>query len=112
MGLAFPRLGRKRLPVAALAHFHHGLLAINNNEEDTTDVGDEDASLPTITRQYAHYAIVGIMFPVAIVVGFSGGYVLDRWLGTIPLFALIGLGLGVVAAIRHLLQTVAADDDT
>ncbi len=68
--------------------------------------------LATISRQYAHYAIVGIMFPVAIVLGFFGGFVLDRWLGTLPLFALIGLGLGVVAAIRNLLQTVAADDDT
>ncbi len=68
--------------------------------------------MPTITRQYAHYAIIGIMFPVSIALGFFGGYVLDQWLGTIPLFALIGLGLGVVAAIRNLLQTVAADDDT
>ena len=58
------------------------------------------------------YAIVGIMFPVAITLGFFGGYMLDRWLGTVPLFALIGLTLGVTAAIRNLLQTVATDDDT
>ena len=51
------------------------------------------------------------MFPVAIGLGFFGGYLLDRWLGTMPLFALIGLVLGVAAAIRNLLQTVAADDD-
>ena len=68
--------------------------------------------MPNITRLYAHYAIVGIMFPVAIVLGFFGGYMLDRWLGTVPLFALIGLMFGVAAAIRNLMQTVATDDDT
>ena len=63
-----------------------------------------------MTRQYAHYAIVGIMFPVAITLGFFGGYLLDRWLGTVPLFALIGLIFGVAAAIRNLLRTVATDN--
>jgi F0F1-type ATP synthase assembly protein I len=72
---------------------------------------DIDVSLVAITRQYAHYATVGIMFPVAIALGFFGGYMIDRWLGTIPLFALIGLGFGVAAAIRNLLQTVARDSD-
>jgi F0F1-type ATP synthase assembly protein I len=52
------------------------------------------------------------MFPVSTALGFFGGYFLDQWLGTIPLFSLIGLGLGVAAAIRNLLRTVAADDDT
>lgn len=122
MGLALPRLGRRRLPLATVegqpthppapSHFHHSLLAINNNEpEEGRDVDNEDATLATVTRQYAHYAIVGIMFPVAIMLGFFGGYMLDRWLGTVPLFALIGLLFGVAAAIRNLLQTVATDDD-
>jgi len=72
---------------------------------------DTDVSLVAITRQYAHYATVGIMFPVAIALGFFGGYLIDRWLGTIPLFALVGLCFGVAAAIRNLLQTVASDRD-
>jgi len=75
---------------------------------------DEEAnrvSLATITRQYAHYATVGIMFPVATALGFFFGYLIDGWLNTVPLFAIIGLILGVVAAIRNLLQTVASDQD-
>ncbi len=71
--------------------------------------GEDDLSLIVVTRQYAHYAIVGIMFPVSIALGFFGGYMIDRWLETVPLFALIGLCFGVAAAIRNLLQTVASD---
>ncbi len=71
--------------------------------------GEGDVSLVAITQQFAHYAIIGIMFPVSIALGFFGGYLIDRWLGTVPLFALIGLGLGTTAAIRNLLQTVASD---
>lgn len=68
-----------------------------------------NGSLATITRQYAHYATVGIMFPVATGLGFFLGYLIDGWLGTVPLFAIVGLLLGVVAAIRNLLRTVASD---
>ena len=70
---------------------------------------DVEMSLVAVTRQAAHYAIVGIMFPVSIALGFFAGYMIDRWLGTVPLFALIGLCFGVAAAIRNLLQTVASD---
>lgn len=68
-----------------------------------------NGSLASITRQYAHYATVGIMFPVATGLGFFLGYLIDGWLGTVPLFAIVGLLLGVVAAIRNLLRTVASD---
>jgi len=70
-----------------------------------------DFSWTAVTRQYAHYATVGIMFPVAVALGFYLGYRLDLLLGTVPLFAIIGLALGVAAAIRNLLQTIASDED-
>ncbi|MED5559237.1 MAG: AtpZ/AtpI family protein [Acidobacteriota bacterium] len=65
-----------------------------------------------MTRQFTRYATIGIMFPVATGLGFFGGYLLDQWLRTTPLLSLIGLGFGVAAAIRNMLQAVAADDDT
>lgn len=68
-----------------------------------------NGSLAAITRHYAHYATAGIMFPVATGLGFFLGYLIDGWLGTVPLFAIVGLLLGVVAAIRNLLRTVASD---
>ncbi len=59
-------------------------------------------------RQLTLVGHVGAMFPVAIGLGFMGGYWLDGRLGTAPWLALLGFGLGVVAAIRNLLRSVAA----
>ena len=80
-------------------------------DEDERDHNADDVSWTAITRQYAHYATVGIMFPVAVALGFYLGYRLDLLLGTVPLFAIVGLALGVAAAIRNLLQTIASDKD-
>lgn len=67
--------------------------------------GDDPSSLP---RQLAAYGGVGTMFPVAIAIGFLGGYYLDGKLGTGPWLALSGFALGVVAALRNLLRAAAA----
>ena len=75
------------------------------------DSNHEDSSLLSTVRQFAHYSTVGIMFPVSIALGFFGGYFVDRWLSTAPLFAFIGLALGFAAAIRNLLRAVATDED-
>lgn len=60
-------------------------------------------------RQFAHYSTAGIMFPVAVALGFWLGWLVDGWLGSFPWGSLVGLTLGFAAAIRNLLQTVASD---
>jgi F0F1-type ATP synthase assembly protein I len=62
-------------------------------------------------RQFALYSHVGMMFPIAIAIGFFAGYILDGWLGTLPLFALLGLVMGFAAATRNLLKTISIEDD-
>ena len=51
-------------------------------------------------------ATVGITLVVAIAGATIGGYFLDRWLGTKPLFTLIGLGVGIATGIREFLRTM------
>ena len=68
----------------------------------------DDSSWIAVTKQFARYAHVGMMFPVSIALGFFGGYYLDQWLGTSPLFALVGTGIGVAAAVRNLFRTVGS----
>lgn len=41
---------------------------------------------------------IGWYFAVSIIGGILGGWLLDGWLGTEPLFTLIGLALGMVIA--------------
>jgi ATP synthase protein I len=48
---------------------------------------------------------VGITLVVATVVGFAGGYWLDRCLGTAPWLAMIGLGFGIAAGFVNLFRS-------
>lgn len=49
----------------------------------------------------------GITFGVS-VVGFTlAGYFLDGWLGTLPLFLLVGLAIGGVGGFIHLVESVS-----
>ncbi len=43
-------------------------------------------------------------------VGAVFGYFLDRWLGTLPLFALIGLFLGMAAGIKNMMRSAELID--
>ena len=42
---------------------------------------------------------LGLAIAVSLVAGALLGYLLDRWLGTVPLFTLVGLALGATAAV-------------
>jgi len=43
-------------------------------------------------------------FIAGIIAGTGLGWLLDYWLGTIPLFLILGLGLGFAAAIMNVLR--------
>jgi Putative F0F1-ATPase subunit Ca2+/Mg2+ transporter len=50
------------------------------------------------------FLTLGVAGASALVIGGAGGYLIDRWVGTSPLFTLIGLALGVALAV---LMTIA-----
>ncbi|MCP5051978.1 MAG: AtpZ/AtpI family protein [bacterium] len=52
----------------------------------------------------ADYASVGLMFPVAIVVGLAMGYFLDKWLNTSPYMLIIMTLYGIAAGFRNLIK--------
>ncbi len=72
----------------------------------------EQADARGWAQQLALLGHVGAMFPVAIGLGFMGGYWLDGRFGTAPWLALLGFALGVVAAMRNLLRSLAALETT
>ncbi len=51
---------------------------------------------------------VGLGFVIAIIIGFGTGYLLDRWLGTSPIFVLVFFFFGVAAGIVNVVRTVNA----
>lgn len=52
------------------------------------------------------FLTLGLRMAAAIVVCGAIGYLLDDWLGTTPIFVLIGVLLGVVAAVGQAVVTV------
>jgi F0F1-type ATP synthase assembly protein I len=42
---------------------------------------------------------LGIRLGVSVAIGLGGGLLLDNWLGTMPIFTLIGMVLGIGAAM-------------
>lgn len=55
-------------------------------------------------RQLGFVLTVAFTFPAALVVGGLAGWWIDGKLGTRPLFSLVLLGLGFLAALRELLR--------
>jgi F0F1-type ATP synthase assembly protein I len=66
--------------------------------------GPEHPHPPTVVAAAVEFLTLGLSAAVTVLAGGAAGYFLDRWLGTSPLFVLIGVALGVTAAV---LMTVA-----
>ena len=61
---------------------------------------------PSPWRSLGGLATVGITFVVASAGATIGGYYLDRWLGTSPVFTLIGLGVGIGVGFREFFRMI------
>ncbi|PWU17431.1 MAG: hypothetical protein C5B48_15945 [Candidatus Rokuibacteriota bacterium] len=57
-------------------------------------------------RSLGGLATVGITFVVATAGATIGGYYLDRWLATLPVFTLIGLALGIATGCREFVRMI------
>ncbi|HEV8676244.1 MAG TPA: AtpZ/AtpI family protein [Methylomirabilota bacterium] len=55
-------------------------------------------------RQIGVLSGVGLTLVASTVLGLVGGYYLDRWLGTSPVFLLIGLLFGIAAGFVNLFR--------
>lgn len=55
----------------------------------------------------SHGMRVGLDLVSGVAVGTAIGYALDRWLGTLPLFMLICMGIGTAAGIKLMMESAA-----
>jgi F0F1-type ATP synthase assembly protein I len=74
---------------------------------------DDDARRPTRpdTSRPANWGIafdLGLRLGISVIAGLGGGLLLDNWLHTIPIFTLIGMVLGIGAAM-YTIWDVARD---
>jgi ATP synthase protein I len=61
-------------------------------------------------RQVGVLSGVGLTLVICTMLGFAGGYYLDRWLGTSPWLMLGGLLLGIAAGFLNLFRAVGLFD--
>ncbi len=65
----------------------------------THDNGPTEGPPPTRPPNWGLGLDLGIRLGVSVAIGLGGGLLLDNWLGTRPLFTLIGMVLGIGAAM-------------
>ena len=70
-----------------------------------------DRKVSPVSRQFALALELPFLVVSAILVGGGFGYLLDRWLGTQPLFLVILGGLGFYAGVRDLLRRLGKNGD-
>ena len=61
---------------------------------------------PSDWRQLGIAASLGLILVVAMGIGGGGGWLLDHWLNTTPVFLVIGLLLGVAAGFYEIFRLV------
>ena len=76
--------------------------------DDPGPNGDPNRPKPTAPATWGLAFDIGIRLGVCVVIGLGGGLLLDNWLGTRPIFTLIGMVLGIAAAM-YTLWDVARD---
>ena len=77
----------------------------------TGDPGPDDGPkepAPTSAASWGLVFDIGIRMGVSVAIGLGGGLLLDNWLWTRPIFTLIGMVLGIAAAM-YTLWDVARD---
>lgn len=57
-----------------------------------------------MSDDYARYIGVGFAFVLTVVIPTAVGFFLDKVLGTLPLFLLLGLGLGFAGGLYYVYQ--------
>jgi len=57
------------------------------------------------------YGNIGIDLACAVLVGFGIGYLLDKWLGTTPLFMIVGVLWGVTSAFLSLYHKIKIEKE-
>lgn len=81
------------------------------NPDESAEQAEREPALRGY-RKAMEYFYVGMVFPVAVVLGFLAGRFIGGWLGQATLGAVIGLLFGALAGFYNLFQTLRRLDPT
>lgn len=72
------------------------------DDTQPTHPGEEEPTPerpPLLGEGAVAFLTLGVAWAVALAAGWGLGFLIDRWAGTSPIFALVGLACGVVLAV-------------
>jgi ATP synthase protein I len=61
--------------------------------------GDKPRGGPSGSAPWGIAFDLGLRLGISVILGLGGGLVVDNWLGTLPIFTLVGVVLGIGAAM-------------
>jgi ATP synthase protein I len=70
-----------------------------------SDLRDLARGRVSVMQTFGELSSLGLSFVIAIALGATGGWYLDKWTGLSPLFFILGVVLGLVAGIRTVYVT-------
>lgn len=73
-------------------------------------MSEKEPDKPRQYKQLVELSSIGLMFPLAIGIGYGWGYLMDRWFGTSPWLTWIFTGFGIAAAFLNLFRMTMGDD--
>jgi ATP synthase protein I len=77
-----------------------------NSPADSEDSPHPQNPGPAVGTGAVEFLTLGLTLAVTVLVGGALGYLVDRWLGTSPVFTLVGLVLGIAAAVLTAISRV------
>jgi F0F1-type ATP synthase assembly protein I len=72
------------------------------NQQDT---GDAASRVTRTLRELLPYTQLGWQMVATVLLALGAGYLMDRWLGTKPVFLVVGMVAGIGAAIVEFIRT-------
>lgn len=90
---------------------------MEENWQDRENLSEKEEELSTEApkkveksrRDIISYPMIATTIPMCVVTGFLIGHMLDKWLGTGPIFLIAFIVMGVIAAFKQLLKLVKKD---
>ena len=106
--------GPAQTPAQLLKKADHVFLELEDMVQSAVlyrEIMDHEETTESQWARAYRYVGLGLTFALAVLLFFVLGYKLDKYLGTLPIFSVVGAFLGGIGGFLHLYRAVVRDSD-